>query len=1349
MKVRDLLANAEQLKSALNRIIPLSVALSKSSTLPSALTPDNGSTMARQWLHNGSTKFHKNLGRLAVVMCLLMVIGLENAWGETILEGFESKAAGTNYQSTITISTLESDCGLGWEFYYGTVSIQEKIHDSNSAALRLYSSSSNFGYLKTTIPINGLKRVSFLAKAQTSKGAAIKIDIHYSTNGGSTWSPMKMTSASGSDYTNQALTTSATAYTAFVPTGITGDILVKFSINSSSTKPSSGNAQLTIDNVAFFTTAIARYALVTNASSLVSGDEIIILNSTGTKAISTTQNPNNRGASTDFSLSSNTVTLTGSTVETFTLGTGNSYWTLYSSSGYIYAPSSTNNYLRTRLSNTDGDSEWDISISSNIASITAKGEHTRNQLKNNGDLFSCYSSGQTTLKIFKKVIPSSSCSMSGNIYVTSTQNRGIMAVTPLSISASGLTAGIRTLTLTSNSSDVYFSADRNANFAKSAPNIPTNSLVLLANSSGEISTTNVYVHYKPSSVGTGTASDVTITATPSNGDAVTHTIHVRNLPNQFVIASKVGNTWYALPADFSSVSTTPDAIVIDVNEATMTATAPNTCYYTLWPVKTAANATDRYALQGGNAYGGHVRPVTINNSKGLWASTNSTGIRNTVTINSLNSGAGSSEESYEWKITTTVTSNNWHYTLQSNQAGQSSRYLSLHNGQAASSAFVWGTYTSSAFETNDLYFLPVIEKSPFTLKAVEWYPTKVLVYSTSNLTSLSPSVTIGGNAVASPTFTAKGTNLYEIGGLDLTNVSNAAKTMTISYTASTVNYAASIKVPIIISITDNSVANPEGAKEDGLRPLNTPFSTITPDVYNYADLVVRDGATLTVNGSQIQNTFYDITIYPNSKISVPATNTNNSGDNNYLSCHSLTFFGGIDDIYNGSTYTIDKYGVPELALKGTFKKKTVSTIDYVMRVDLSQMYALALPYDVNLAEITYWDGTAMVAGTDLYISAYDGQARANREKAWVYEEDFESKFGSATLKHGVGYTISAELQSGFGNTYSIIRLPMTNNVAANNTEASKTVAVTAYTNTEGVAITDNHKGWNFVGNPYMVTISGSSAGGADDSKLEIGYLEPTDTDPWDGNYNLRNDGYRYITFPSDDGIEYEQKKWSDATLKPFKNFFIQVKTSGDLSFALASRADAPSHFLQTSEREIEFEITLSNTTRQDHIGLLLAEKYTPAYEINADLEKMENTMSVYTQTEGYKLAYNALSPNDATQPIPIGYIANEAGSYTFNLDENSDVEDIEHIWLTDYDLNRVVDMLDASYGFTTIQGRNETRFALTVELKAEDETPTSIADVIPPDKAAATKFIYKDKMYILNNDIIYDATGKRVNVINK
>jgi len=160
------------------------------------------------------------------------------------------------------------------------------------------------------------------------------------------------------------------------------------------------------------------YELVTDASTLVAGDQILIayVNTTDAKylAMSTTQKTNNRAASAVTLNADNTLT-SGDDTQTITLEVAENGNFLFNvGSGYLYAASSSSNYLKTETK-ADANAEATISISSEDgnATITFQGTNTRNLMRynpnNDSPIFSCYSSSSTTgslPQIYRKVVES-------------------------------------------------------------------------------------------------------------------------------------------------------------------------------------------------------------------------------------------------------------------------------------------------------------------------------------------------------------------------------------------------------------------------------------------------------------------------------------------------------------------------------------------------------------------------------------------------------------------------------------------------------------------------------------------------------------------------------------------------------------------------------------------------------------------------------------------------------------------------------------------------------------------------------------------------------------------------------
>ena len=169
-------------------------------------------------------------------------------------------------------------------------------------------------------------------------------------------------------------------------------------------------ATYTITVTGTYKKANGYYALVTDASTLAVGDEIIFVNTDAQVAMSTEQKSNNRGETSienaTWNESGEVVKISQDDVQALTLGTKDGYWIFNTGNGYLYAASSSSNNLKTEDSaDANAEATISISISNGDATIKFQGSNTRNLLKYNtsSKLFSCYGSGQAPVQIYKKV----------------------------------------------------------------------------------------------------------------------------------------------------------------------------------------------------------------------------------------------------------------------------------------------------------------------------------------------------------------------------------------------------------------------------------------------------------------------------------------------------------------------------------------------------------------------------------------------------------------------------------------------------------------------------------------------------------------------------------------------------------------------------------------------------------------------------------------------------------------------------------------------------------------------------------------------------------------------------------
>ena len=697
-----------------------------------------------------------------------------------------------------------------------------------------------------------------------------------------------------------------------------------------------------------------------------------------------------------------------------------------------------------------------------------------------------------------------------NVYITSTNGKSVKAVNTLTLNAINLVPGSTVRLSTPASSGIMFSS------TGVKYNATTATIDFTADAGGDITNETVYVHYYPTSAGSGAPADVTVTATyQTNTDYYsTKDVHVRNMPSAFAVAVKQGSNWFALPANMSGTATNPAGVPLNVDETTWTAKGPSTLAYELWPVLSTTGSSDRYA-----DYGEKVR-FSGNSNKGLWASTSGNTLNNNAAIAAINTGSATTN--YEWNISPTVDGSTWKYTLK--MEGQSN-FLNYYNSS------VWGSYASGI---SDIYLIPLTAVETANMNVMEWGESEIALQCAANTTLTK--VTINGTEVSpKPSLTSLGGDIYKITGGGMPNLSTLAtyamKSMVIDVSESGTPKQLILTIPFILTSTNSPAAEPKTAVD--LRNLAEGSSQDKRNtVIGAVDIVVRNGAQLDVKSEESTYcTFKDLYIYPGGKVHI---------DTKDLGAKNVYMRGGFSWLEAEKDYRL-----PQMLVESGKRIEGVGTagngIYYDLHLDGSRYYMIAVPKDVPLGSITNEEG---VANFTAWVKQYDGEGRtlSPKRNGWV------STITGNTLYRGVGYEMAIKPRV-TGRTIGVLRMPLLKATAWTD-ETECTPSVTAW-GVDNPNVSANNRGWNFIGNPFFTAFQNTDANGRFGTNMEIrGMVHHEDANGnWTGTWDwTTTSDVKYVTIPQKMYDDYSDVRAKNYVLEAFYPFFIQAATTGNLSF---------------------------------------------------------------------------------------------------------------------------------------------------------------------------------------------------------
>ena len=561
------------------------------------------------------------------------------------------------------------------------------------------------------------------------------------------------------------------------------------------------------------------------------------------------------------------------------------------------------------------------------------------------------------------------------------------------------------------------------------------------------------------------------------------------------------------------------------------------------------------------------------------------------------------------------------------------------------------------------------------------------------------------------------------------------------------------KVPIMITTTQGTDGEAFLALQENLATIETdakgneiarhPLSLEdVREICKTCDVVIRNNATLTKVTDGTTNDHpqvRDVKIYEGASLIVDGTNHN-------YTINSLSLRRKGDLVASANVKNAGQLILPNEA---------AAPINLDLRVDANNWHWFTLPYDCNIADVTWVDGSPAQYNVDWFLMTYDGESRSKEQSH--YENHWKQYFGT-TIEAGKGYIVGITGDLDNSNYTFELRFPMATEVLTKE-NGDKTVPVNAW----GVKddITPNKKGWNLVGNPYLDYYQPSTSG-----FKGLPLIKYTNMDPVTGEWHYDDSGdVPFIVTPVDGGwYEYKQELASEVEMMPFTAYFVQVGdpeihengAALNAEFIPAKRGRAS--LIQRAANEVDeveepaiVRVTLTNAKGEsDKTSLIIDDQYTDEYEMNADFFKwFGDYYKYYTKPVLYtmgadegKRAFNALSEELASQPVSLGMYAAKAGNYTFSLDRRNDLVKVEEVWLYDATQNTYTNLLQDSYTFYTAKTESAGRFFLSV--KMAPKVSTDINNITNGSVWATTQ----DHTIFVNGLLsnaqlwIYDAAGK-------
>ena len=382
------------------------------------------------------------------------------------------------------------------------------------------------------------------------------------------------------------------------------------------------------------------------------------------------------------------------------------------------------------------------------------------------------------------------------------------------------------------------------------------------------------------------------------------------------------------------------------------------------------------------------------------------------------------------------------------------------------------------------------------------------------------------------------------------------------------------------------------------------------------------------------------------------------------------FYYTYNYVYDENGNSTKVYTYPNVSTLVNNSDMTADEVTVKMWLPQNQWNFISLPFDVNVSDIVYPDGTLWV------IRKYNG---ANR--AAMTGDTWQNMTNGQTLNAGEGYILhctNEDDDNSSRSNYICFTFKALNNSKKNNIFASVDVEQPLNVYTSEFA---HNRSWNLVGNPYPSFFNSQDI--EHDGVITV----------WNGDgytaYSLVDDAYY---------------------LRPNEAFFVQCPANKE---SMKFNAEGRSHKYTSNSADYNrakaarlmtksdgnrhlYNFALSNGQYTDKARLVLNENAKLDYELNCDASKfMSNNFSVpqvYIIEKGQRMSIDERPLSDGV--IELGVFCGTTDEYTISLAATG--ENNSPIILIDKETGTETDLIHDGYHFKAATGTYNERFAINI-----------------------------------------------------